>query len=682
MEQRSEKSTVLIVDDDELVKNILIDELSQEYDIISAGNGQEALDKLEEYGEKIEVIVLDLVMPVMDGVTFLENYRNRKEYQKIPVIVATSREDIELEKKCLEYGVWHFVMKPYNPTLLRFRIKNAVAKSKLLVSDKDSVTGIDTKFTFYEKLRRLLAEVPDEKFAFVRMDIDRFKMINNFYGIAEGDRVLKCVAKELTRISEVFEHFLYARMENDVFVCCLPYKEENIELMVNALQISLKKLNKDYNIKMSCGVYVIDDYSLDVTQMYDRAYLAAKRCKENFSKRVVYYNNSMVESMRREQFVINEVNKALEEEQFVLYLQPKVNMILGRPYGAEALVRWIHPKHGMISPGEFIPVFEKNGIIGRLDQYVWRKACQLLRKWIDEGKEPDPISVNVSRVDIYNPHLVETLSKLVTEYRISPHLLNLELTESAFVEDQELVIKTMKRLRDYGFQIMMDDFGSGYSSLNILKDMEIDYLKIDMKFLNQDIGFNGKGEKVLTSVVKMAKWMHLPSIVEGVETQAQVDFLKDIGCEYVQGYYYAKPMPVEEYEKYIEQEHKKETKSLVHANIGVMNELWNPRSATSVLFDMLDVPIAVYEYKDDKIGLLRYNKLYEERIMTGDGEIIEEESEELRTAFDELEAGSQGTVIEILRDSDKWYRLTIKRIGKKSGVAINMVTFFDISDCK
>lgn len=682
MKQKTSKNTIFIVDDEEILKKSLTDVLSEDYEILDAQNGQDALEKLAKHADSIAVIVLDLIMPVMDGVTFLEEFRNHQEYNNIPVIVATSNEDEGLEQKCLEYGVWDFVMKPYNPVLLQFRIKNVIDKSRMLMSERDSVTGLYTKLKFYQKVRQMLTEVQGEKFAFVRIDIDRFKMINNFYGIKEGDKVLKSIAQELIRISTAFDNFLYARLENDVFACCLPYKEENIELLVNALQLNLKKVNKDYNIKVSCGVYVINDYNMDVSEMYDRAYLAAKNCKGKFVQNVAYYDESMIENMRQEQFIINEVNKALEEEQFAVFLQPKVNLVTGKPYGAEALVRWMHPERGMISPGEFIPIYERNGIIGRLDQYMWRSVCKLLRKWLDEGKNPDPISVNVSRVNIYNPHLVEIFNKLITEFQIPPHLLNLEITESAFMEDQALIMKTMHRLHELGFRIMMDDFGSGYSSLNILKDMEIDYLKIDMQFLQQDVEFNGKGEKVLTSIVRMAKWLHLPSIVEGVETAEQVDFLKCIGCEYAQGFYFAKPMPVADYEKYIEKEHKKEAQRARNENINMISELWNTRSTVSVLFDILDVPIAVYEYRNDKMELLRSNKMYENCIATDDELLMKEERLELQKVFEDVTEESNVCDLEIQREYHKWYRLSVKAIGKRADTQIIMVTFHDISDYK
>ena len=679
MKQKINKNTILIVDDEELIKKSLTEVLGEDYDILDAQNGQDALEKLAKQADCIAAIVLDLIMPVMDGITFLEEFRNHQEYNNIPVIVATSNEDEELEQKCLEYGVWDFVMKPYSPVLLQFRIKNVIEKSRMLMSERDSVTGLYTKLKFYQKVRQMLTEVSGEKFAFVRIDIDRFKMINNFYGIQEGDKVLKSIAKELIRISLVFEHFLYARLENDVFACCLPYKEENIELLVNALQLNLKKVNKDYNIKVSCGVYVINDYNMDVSEMYDRAYLAAKNCKGKFVQNVSYYDESMIENMRQEQYIINEVNKALEEEQFVVYLQPKINLVTEKPYGAEALVRWIHPERGMIAPNEFVPIYERNGIIGRLDQYMWRSVCKLLRKWLDEGKNPDPISVNVSRVNIYNPHLVEIFNKLITEFQIPPHLLNLEITESAFMEDQALIMKTMHRLHELGFRIMMDDFGSGYSSLNILKDMEIDYLKIDMQFLQQDVEFNGKGEKVLTSIVRMAKWLHRPSIVEGVETAEQVDFLKCIGCEYAQGFYFAKPMPVADYEKYIEREDKKRAQRVQNKNINMINELWNTRSTVSVLFDILDIPIAVYEYRNDKMELLRSNMMYESCIATDDERLIKEEHQKLRRAFEEALEECSECDLKIQRKYDKEYHLSIKIIGKRADTQIIMVTFHDIS---
>lgn len=235
------KNTILVVDDEEFVKKSLTDVLVDEFEVIGAWNGKEALEILERNINKIAVIVLDLIMPVMDGFQFMEEFRRHKEYDNIPVIVATSNEDWHSEKKCLEAGVWDFVMKPYNPVLLQFRIKNAIDKSRMIMSERDAVTGLYTKFKFYQEVRMLLADAHDGDFAFVRIDIDRFKMINNFYGIKEGDKVLSSVAKELDRVALVFDKFAYGRLENDVFAVCMPYQEENIDLLVKALQINLTR---------------------------------------------------------------------------------------------------------------------------------------------------------------------------------------------------------------------------------------------------------------------------------------------------------------------------------------------------------------------------------------------------------------------------------------------------------
>ena len=683
------RSTILVVDDEEIVKKKLKDAMSAEFDIIDASDGKEALEILEANSGRISVVLLDLIMPVMDGFQFMNEFRKHQEYNNIPVIVATANDDWHSEQKCLEAGVWDFVMKPYNPVLLQFRIGNAIDKSRMIMSERDPVTGLYSKLKFYQSVRQMLTDATGETFAFVRFDIDRFKMINSFYGIKEGDNVLRSIASELRRISTAFEKFIYGRLENDIFAVCMPYKEENIDLLANALQINLKKLNKDYNIKVSCGVYIINDYNMDVSEMYDRAFLAAKSCKGKFVQNIAYYDESMIENMKQEQYIINEVNRALEEEQFEVYLQPKINLMTDRSYGAEALVRWRHPEKGMISPGEFIPIYERNGIIGRLDLYMWRHVCMILRRWLDEGQNPNPISVNVSRVNIYNPHLVEILKNLITEFQIPPYLLNLELTESAFMEDQELVMKTMSRLHQIGFKIMMDDFGSGYSSLNILKDMEVDYLKVDMKFLQQDQEFNGKGEKVLTSVVRMAKWLHLPSIVEGVETLEQVDFLKCIGCEYAQGYYYAKPMPVEEYESFLSRENEMEAIAHSDENVSIVGELWNTRSNVSRFFDILEVPIAIYEYRKDKLELLRANIKYENDIVfeKGISEVehnrrVREEKLLLGEAFAKLVRGDFCEPMEYELTDDVWYRVTVKMIGKRADTMVIMATFYEISEYK
>lgn len=667
------KSTILIVDDEEMVKMTLRGVLTKEYEVLEAENGKQALQVLYRESNRISAIVLDIIMPVMDGMAFLEEFRKYSEYNSIPIIVATSNNNEELEKKCLEFGVWDFVMKPYNPLLLQFRLRNAIEKSRLLMSERDSVTDLYTKLKFFQKVREKLESVSGKKMAFVRFDIDRFKMINNFYGQKEGDRVLKSIASELRKMAVVFDDFVYGRIENDVFACCLPFEKENIDLLIKALQIRLKRVNNDYNIKASYGVYVIDNQDLDVSEMYERAYIAAKCCKGNFAENVVYYDDSMIENMKYEQYMINQVNRAITEEQFVVYLQPKVDLRTGVAYGAEALVRWNHPQKGLLSPGDFIPVYERNGIIIRLDQYMWDKVCQLLRKWLNEGKKPKPISVNVSRVNIYNPHLIEDFKNLIVKYQIPPELLNLELTESAFVEDQELVMETMKKLHELGFKIMMDDFGNGYSSLNILKDMELDYLKIDMKFLQNQEG-NDRGEKVLTSVIRMAKWLQLTSIVEGVETIEQAELLRNIGCEYAQGYYFAKPMTVEAYEELVEGKLLPDYHQQLKAYIDI-EDFEDTVNGMIPIFEKILFPVSLYEFSIQGVLLLGANAIFTSLFGDKDLKLVcqtNQEEYQLDRVLNDIIKGNRDDKY-VYRCNDIEYRFIPHIVGKHKEKVIFMI---------
>lgn len=269
-----------------------------------------------------------------------------------------------------------------------------------------------------------------------------------------------------------------------------------------------------------------------------------------------------------------------------------------------------YPDRGMISPGEFIPVFERNGFITKLDYYVWEQTCIQLRKWMDEGKNPLPISVNLSRVSLYNKDIVNVICNLVDSYRIPRRLFQVELTESAYNTNPKAVQDMMQRLREEGFYILMDDFGSGYSSLNVLKDIVVDVLKMDMKFFAGD-DREGRGENIMAAVIRMAKWLNMPVVAEGVERIEQVEFLRSIGCEYVQGYYFAKPMPVEEYEKLQfdrpHAERKKETERLVD-----IDSLWTPASQLESLFLNAKQGVAVYEYGKEQIEIIRVNNAYYE----------------------------------------------------------------------
>jgi EAL domain-containing protein (putative c-di-GMP-specific phosphodiesterase class I) len=304
------------------------------------------------------------------------------------------------------------------------------------------------------------------------------------------------------------------------------------------------------------------------------------------------------------------MKEALDKKQFVAYYQPKYSLKTNRMYGAEALVRWNHPTRGLISPGKFIPVFERNGFIKNLDEYMWNTVAHQIREWIDAGYEPTPVSVNISRVSLNNPNIVAVMSDIVQKNHISPSLLNLEITESAYMDNPDIMTGLVKDFKKHGFTIMMDDFGSGYSSLNTLKNIPVDILKIDMKFIEGD-DKEGKGRIILSSVIRMAGWLGMPVIVEGVEEEAQSMFLRSVGCGYIQGYYYARPMPVEEYEKILQNQAPgiEEPFEEVKAK-ETSSALWTQDSKIQSVFDRVHFPSGVCTDDKGKIYPLLVNASY------------------------------------------------------------------------
>ena len=314
------------------------------------------------------------------------------------------------------------------------------------------------------------------------------------------------------------------------------------------LTANMAEIVKEKNVVMKWGVYEVTDRTVPVEQMCDRAQLAADSVKGQYNCHFAVYDDQMRSKLLREKAITDVMETALSEKQFIVYLQPKYSLDDNCMAGAEARVRWIHPEWGFMSPGEFIPLFEKNGFIPRLDQYVWEEVCAKMKEWKEKGYPLIPVSVNVSRADVYKADLVEKLVGLVEKYGIEPAYLHLEITESAYAENPNQIISTVERLKSLGFIIEMDDFGSGYSSLNMLNQMKLDILKLDMKFIQNEMEKSEK-QSILRFVVRLAHWMNLRVVAEGVETKEQVERLREMGCDYVQGYYFAKPMPTVEFEE-------------------------------------------------------------------------------------------------------------------------------------
>lgn len=610
------KHTILIVDDARHNRTALRDILNDNYIVLEAENGQTALTVLEEKYQAVTVIILDLIMPDMSGLELLEIFHKDARYQNIPVIAMLREINDEIECKCLEYGAWDFMRKPYDPTIVRFRVKNVIERSQMRMdgelkyrAEHDVLTGILNKSKFFYNTRNMLNIFAMEDFVFIRIDIEKFQLINSFFGMDEGDNLLKYMADYLQNVEKEYRYITYGRIEADIFAVCFSYKnEKEITDFVKKFTNQMENYPLDFDITPFFGVYLVKNRDLSINEMYDKANLASKNCKGNYIQNYFFYTKEMSEEIIKEQHIINNMKNALKNEEFVLYLQPKYELQRNSIAGAEVLVRWITADGRMISPGEFIPVFERNGFILKLDQYVWEKTCQLLAGWRDEGRKIFPVSVNISRVSLYNPKIVDVICGLTEKYNIPPEWLQLELTESAYTGNPKAIKEMMEQLQKKGFSILMDDFGSGYSSPNVLKDIAVDVLKIDMKFLDGS-GDDGRSENILASVVRMAKWLNMPVVAEGAERKEQVSFLHSIGCEYVQGFYFARPMPVKEYEKLLyEQPYFKDDETRRTSND--TNAIWTANMQMEMIFSNMMQAAAIYEYCDGNIEVVRVNDAY------------------------------------------------------------------------
>lgn len=543
------QKSILIVEDNEMNRLMLCSILETKYRVLQAENGQAALSILKENKEIISLILLDIVMPVMDGYTFLSIVKANPDYSSIPVIVTTQSGGESDEVAALSHGATDFVAKPYKPQIILHRVASIISlrESAAMLNQfqYDRLTGLYSKEFFYRSVRDMLDQNPASDYDIVCSDIENFKLINDVFGIEAGDRLLCAMAELYGRF--VGERGICGRISADQFVCLIKRGTAySNELFLQAMA-QLHTVANAQNVVVKWGIYSVEDRRISIEQMCDRALLAARNIKGQYGKYFAYYDDTLRNKLLREQAITDEMETALAQKQFEIYLQPKYRIKDNRLAGAEALVRWKHPEWGIQSPGEFIPLFEKNGFITKLDQFVWDSACAVLRNWDDKGYPPISISVNVSRADIYHADLAEILIQIIQKYRLPPSRLHLEITESAYTENPDQIVDTVSRLRDLGFVIEMDDFGSGYSSLNMLNRMPLDILKLDMKFIQSETA-KPVNQGILRFIMGLARWMNLGVVAEGVETLEQLERLREIGCDYVQGYYFAKPLPQPEFE--------------------------------------------------------------------------------------------------------------------------------------
>ncbi len=476
----------------------------------------------------------------------------------------------------------------------------------------DNLTGLMSKESFCQAVEQLLTSEKDAaargEFALVYIDFHRFKVINELFGRNKGDLLLVFIADVLRR--NVKAPGFSCRAVSDHFILFMPVGDGAVDNSLKALQTALADFDLPFEVTFHAGIYQTTATALSANTMIDRAAMALASIKGSYNTRHARYTPDMRKALLGEQEITGMMATALAEKQFIVHYQPQYNHSTGMLVGAEALVRWDHPENGLIAPGVFIPIFEKNGSITNLDLYVFRQVCAFLKKCADTGWAVVPVSVNFSRYDVFLPDFVDHLEDIRKEYDVPSKYLRVELTESVMVNGPDYINDVIRKLHDRGYVVEMDDFGSGYSSLNVLKDIDLDIIKLDMRFLSQN-DHGRKGGTILSSVVRMAKWLNLPVIAEGVETVEQADFLKSIGCEYIQGYLYSRPLPEDAYVKLISASRIGATVPQMKL-IDTMNacDFWDPASQETLIFSNYVGAAAIFDFHRNSLELLRVNKKF------------------------------------------------------------------------
>ena len=465
--------------------------------------------------------------------------------------------------------------------------------------------------SFMERLRKRLPEILPNTYCIVAIDIEHFRLFNKLYGRSSGDEVIRYIYTCLKQSALEYDG-IDAYLGGDNFVAFLP---DDDEVLNNIRQKIIKKFSEWNNTSAFFplfGVYTIKDTSVLPELMYDHAMLALSHAEEDYKWHICRYTMEMESCLEEEVYLLAAIEEGLEKGEFTFFAQPQCNIATGQIVGAEALVRWQKPDGEVLLPGGFIPVLEKNKMIDRLDRYVWEKVCQWLKGWIDQGYSPVPISINVSRIDIYAMDVPKYIFSLLEKYQIPEHLIKIEITESAYTENNNRISHAVNTFRNRGLVVMMDDFGCGYSSLNMLKNIPVDVLKLDMRFLQFKEEERQKSANILESIVNMAGLLHLPIVVEGVENESQEKFVQKLGCRYIQGFYYYKPLPIKKFEELLRDKRQIDTQGLVYKQVEPMHirEFIDTNFVSDSMLNNVLGPVVFFEVLGGDIKITRVNEQY------------------------------------------------------------------------
>lgn len=546
---------VLIVDDQEINRDVLGSILEDDYELLYAENGEEALKIMREKRERLSIVLLDLMMPVLNGFEVLETVRNDELLRQIPIIVLTAERSAELQ--ALQMGASDFIPKPFDEQeVILARVSRVVELSEgrqlISAAEHDKLSMLYTRNFFMEYAERIFQYHPELHMDAVVINIEQFHSINALNGRSFGDRVLQVIGEEINAFLAGTEG-IASRFEADRFaIYCM--QQPDYRALLNRFQDRVNRLTRKVSIRLRMGVKTWQE-GVEPLMMFDHARAACNRVRGDFQNPLMFYDDDMRMKELLNQRLLNDLHSAADERQFKVFYQPKYDIQADPPRlaSAEALIRWKHPELGMISPGEFIPLFEGNGLISVVDNFVWKEAAAQITAWKEKYGFTLPVSVNVSRADVFDPTLVERLAELVESNGLDYGSIKLEVTETAYADDANQVLDVIRRLRERGFEIEMDDFGSGYSSLNMLSDMPVDVLKMDMKFI-RNIESSETDRKLVTLILDIAKFLDVSVVAEGVETEGQLAILRSGNCDLVQGYFFSRPLPPEEFEQLIRRE--------------------------------------------------------------------------------------------------------------------------------
>ena len=476
----------------------------------------------------------------------------------------------------------------------------------------DELTRLYGKTTFERLAQERLMQDVHQEYGLVDIDIEHFKLFNDWYGIQEGDHLLMYISYQIRKkVQEL--NGIATRIGGDEFVMLLPQAACDVKKLEPEIIGWIQNYDASIKFLPTVGIYMIQDKTLPIAQMCDRAAIAATSRKGNYASRVAVYQDSMKKLIENRQEVLFGVKNGLDNREFVVYYQPQVSARTNRILAAEALVRWQHPQRGLLPPGEFIPILETSGFIYKLDSYVWEEVCRFLHDRLMKKLPVVPVSVNVSRVDMLQFRLCEVFTALIKKYEIPSRLLEIEITESAYAENFDQLIATVNELRACGFTVLMDDFGSGYSSLNMLSNIELDILKIDMKFLDTSNHQNTRNSSILESITSMGRWLGLRMIAEGVETHEQVDRLLNLDCEYMQGYYFYKPMSREHFCELLADAGRIDVRGMQAKRLPSIDleDLFHKDITSEAMLSNILGGIALYEIEDDThLQILMVNDRY------------------------------------------------------------------------